>query len=234
MKKIIFLHGWVNRYIINKEENIRNFYNNLIKELSSKFEIYFPILPGFSKENDFNKPLFLDDYIDYLKNYIEKQGIDFFYLMGHSFGGQVAAKFTYYYPEKVEKLILYNAACIRKKSLKRIIFRKVSPLFKKIIGKNLFLSKLIYKILTGNFYYVYYSEHAKQTMANIINEDLSSILPYIHKETIIIWGEKDRLTPLWQGRLINKLIKKSKLIIYPNGNHNFHLKDSKFIVDCIN
>lgn len=230
-KKLIFLHGWVGKYIINKNENIYDFYKGLIEELKKFFDVEFIILPGFSNNPEPDKPYTLDDYVEYLKKFLEEKGINQFYLMGHSFGGQVACKFAYLYPERVEKLILYNAACVRKKNFKRLVFKKISKLFKNI--SNIFIKKIIYKILTGTTTPAYYSEVMKKTMSNIIEEDLTEILPQVKVNSLIIWGRKDKLTPLWQGKLIHRLIKNSQLIIHPAGDHNFHKKDPMFIVNHI-
>jgi pimeloyl-ACP methyl ester carboxylesterase len=221
MEKIIFLHGWINKYIIEKNSDIYEFYKDLIEELKKSFEVYFVHLPGFDKKN-LERPYNLDDYVEYLKNFVEKNNLKNFILIGHSFGGQVAAKFAYFHPEKIKMLILYNSACIRKKSLKE----KILNIFKnpgKLIFKSFpFLRKVFYKIFTGSTSYLKLSENMQKTMQNVINEDLTNILKEIKTDTLIIWGEKDKITPLWQGKLINKLIKNSKLIIQKNGDHSFH------------
>ena len=223
MEKIVFLHGWVNKYIIEENSDIYEFYKDLIEELKKFFEVYFIYLPGFDKKN-LERPYNLDDYIDYLKNFVDKNNLENFILIGHSFGGQVAAKFTYLYPEKVKKLILYDSACLRKKGLKKKIlniFKKPGKLIFKLFP---FLRKLFYKIFTGSTSYLKLPENMKKTMQDVISEDLTNILKDIKNETLIIWGEKDKITPLWQGKLINKLIKNFKLIIQKNGDHSFHKK----------
>ncbi len=233
MKKLVFVHGWVNKYIIEKNKNIEEFYKNLLDELKNYFEIYFITLPGFSNNPEPEKPFTLDDYVNYLKSYIEDSKLDKFYLMGHSFGGQVACKFTYLYPEKVEKLILYNSACIRKESIKQKIlkpFKKIGQLIFKISPLS---KKFIYKILTGSTYYIQLSPIMQKTYQNVIKEDLTPILPKINTETIIIWGAKDKITPLWQGKLIKKLIPNSKIYINNLGDHNFHKNNSNFIIEIL-
>ena len=59
----------------------------------------------------------------------------------------------------------------------------------------------------------------QQTFKNIVNEDLTPYLKQINTETLIIWGEQDLDTPLNDAKKINKLIKNSALIIYPNASH---------------
>jgi pimeloyl-ACP methyl ester carboxylesterase len=234
MNKLVFVHGWVNKYIINKNENIIEFYKDLIYKLNNFFEVYFVTLPGFSNNPEPEKAYFLDDYVNYLKKYTEDKNLNKFYLMGHSFGGQISCKFSYLYPDKVEKLILYNAACIRRKSLKQKILDKFkNKPFTYIFKKFPFLRKLLYKIITGSTYYLELSEIMQKTFQNVIKEDLTEILSKINVETIIIWGKKDRLTPLWQGKLISNLIKNSKIFIDKNGGHNLHKYNVDFIINSL-
>ena len=233
MKKLVFLHGWVNKYIINKDKNIEEFYQDLLSELKKYFEVHFVILPGFSNNPEPLKEYFLDDYVEYVKNYVELNKLNNFYLMGHSFGGQIACKFAYLYPEKVEKLILYNAACIRKESIKQKLLKPLREIGQSIFKIFPFLKKAVYKFLTGSTYYLQLSPIMQKTYQNVIKEDLTPLLEKIKVQTIIIWGAKDRITPLWQGKLIKKLIPDSQIFINNSGDHNFHKKNPKFIIGIL-
>jgi len=233
MKKLVFLHGWVNKYIINKDKNIEEFYQDLLNELKKYFEVHFVILPGFSNNPEPLKEYFLDDYVEYVKNYVELNKLNNFYLMGHSFGGQIACKFAYLYPEKVEKLILYNAACIRKESIKQKLLKPLRKIGQFIFKIFPLFKKAVYKFLTGSTYYLQLSPIMKKTYQNVIKEDLTPLLEKIKVQTIIIWGAKDRITPLWQGKLMKKLIPNSQIFINKSGDHNFHKKDPKFIIDIL-
>ncbi|GIW65619.1 MAG: hydrolase [Candidatus Parcubacteria bacterium] len=232
MDNLVFLHGWVNKYIIDKDKNIIDFYKNLIIELNKYFNVYFITLPGFSNILEPSKPFTLDDYVEYVRKYLEEKGINNFYLMGHSFGGQIAAKFSYYYPEKIKKLIIYNGACIRRKTIKQKILQIFKPISKLILKVSPFMvKKIFYKVVTGSTSYLKLSPIMKETMKNVISEDLTSILPSIKTDTILIWGEKDKITLLKDAYIIHQLINGSKLIIYKEGDHNFHLKNTSFIVE---
>lgn len=234
MEKLVFLHGWISKYIIEKDKDIKEFYKELIDGLKEKFEVYFFPLPGFSNNREPERPFTLDDYVNYIKEFVEKNNLENFYLMGHSFGGQIACKFAYLYPEKIKLLILYNSACIRKQNLKAKLFSKFKKVGRLMFKICPFLQKLFYKIFTGSTYYLKLSQVMKETMQNVIQEDLTGILPYIKTKTLIIWGEKDRITPIYQGRVLNSLIPNSQLVIYKNGGHNFHKQDPNFIIKNLN
>jgi pimeloyl-ACP methyl ester carboxylesterase len=56
--------------------------------------------------DDFSYELITSDIIEFARD----QGLDSFYLMGHSLGGKAAAHFALHYPEKVSKLIVLDIA----------------------------------------------------------------------------------------------------------------------------
>ena len=113
-KEIILLHGWAAN---------NNIYKKIVDRLVSKYSVYLIDLPGFGKSIDLDKEYTLDDYVLFLKKFIETLKIDNPILIGHSFGGRIAIKFSSLY--KVNKLILVDSAGIRHRSMslyKKIIF----------------------------------------------------------------------------------------------------------------
>lgn len=69
----------------------------------------------------------------------------------------------------------------------------------------------------------------KKTFSNIVNEDLTPLLKQMETETLLIWGEKDKDTPLKDGITMNKLIKNSGLITIKNGTHFIYLNMPHYI-----
>ena len=73
----------------------------------------------------------------------------------------------------------------------------------------------------------------RKTFQNIIGEDLKYYLKEINTETLLIWGKLDESTPLKDGKIMNKLIKDSALIIFPKGNHFTYLQYPILITNII-
>ena len=63
----------------------------------------------------------------------------------------------------------------------------------------------------------------RETFKKVINEDLAPYLKQINIPTIIIWGEKDKMTPIEDAYLINDDIKLSLLKILKNHGHAINL-----------
>ena len=73
----------------------------------------------------------------------------------------------------------------------------------------------------------------RETYLNVINEDISGLFSQIKVPTVIIWGEKDDITPIADAYLIKKEIKNSILEILPNVGHRIRKEAPEILVDKI-
>lgn len=219
---LIILHGWMSK--ISR-------WQHLIELLQKKFRVYFPVLPGFGKEK-LKWSWQLDDYADWLTGYLKQNKIKRPILVAHSNGGRVAIK-AVAEGLAIEKLILIASAGIKsKKNLKkRLCFLLAKT------GKCFFLLppfSFIQKPLRWFFYTLigekdYYraSGYLKPTLVNLINQDLEPFLSQLKIPTLLLWGKKDKLTPLQHAYIFKKKIKDARLIVYPSAGHDlpFSLSD---------
>lgn len=227
-KSILILPGWGN--------TSKTFYN-IINHFKEDYSIYIVDYPGFGKSPIPKKTLTIYHYADLIQNFLKEQNINNPIIIAHSFGGRITTLLTGYYKLKIDKLILIDIASIKpKKTLKQKIkektykfLKKLTPLFK---NKQNYQQKLLELFASTDYKELPKTMH--QTFKNIINEDLTNFLKHIESETLIIWGEKDQDTPLKDGKKINKLIKNSALIIYPNATHYSYLQYSTLTNNIIN
>jgi len=223
MKKLVILHGWQS----SKEKWQK------VKEAFEKeeLEIIAPDLPGFKKANQLKLPWNLDNYVNWLKDFCDRFPEPFF-LLGHSFGGRIAIKFAVKYPEKLKGLILVSAAGIRKG---KPLISKIVPLFKKFsfLPGYYFFRKVFYKFVLRKTDYLEAKGTMKETFKKVIAEDLTSYLSKIKIPTLILWGQKDKITPLNNAYLMNKEIPVSTLEIIPGAGHEINLTHPEELVKFI-
>jgi pimeloyl-ACP methyl ester carboxylesterase len=195
-KVLVILHGWA-----SSPERWRKV-KRLI-EKNSGWRVLAPSLPGFKTK--LKKPWGLDGYVKWLKKWLDDQELKQVVLLGHSFGGRVAIKFAVKNPKRVERLILVDAAGIKDK---RWLTRLKIGTFGWLANRFSFLKSLFpLSQIVRRFIYLALREKdylsaepvLRETMAQIIKEDLEPLLSEIKTPTLIIWGEKDRVTPLWMG-----------------------------------
>ena len=65
----------------------------------------------------------------------------------------------------------------------------------------------------------------RKTFVRIVNEDLKNLLPKIKPPTLLIWGENDQATPVSNGKLMERLIPDSGLVILRNAGHFSYLEN---------
>lgn len=218
-KTLIFLHGWgmSGRHWLRIAENLK------------KFDVYLIDLPGFGDSQVPPKTFDVESYKDTVKEFVKKMGIKKAVLIGHSFGGRITIKTAAEKPDFLEKIVLVNTAGVVTAST----IKKVTSLFAKLISP-VFRPKFM-QPLRKKFYSIIGSEYLEneqlsKIFSNVVSEDLVKHLSSIDTPTLIIWGDKDRVTPIDFGFLMKNKIKDSKLVIIKNAGHfSFLEKPNEFI-----
>lgn len=187
---ILVLHGWR----LNS-----TYYSSLLEILKKNgFQAYALDLPGFGEEPLRSKTMNLSDYVSFIKEYIDKKKWQKVTLIGHSFGGRVSLKYTSDNSDKVDTLILTGVPIIRDMSFKKkaqFVVASAGSKTLQILPKNLyeFLRKSLYYVI-GEWDY-YKSGELKGVFKNIISEDLIPFIKKVTVPTVLVWGEKDTITP---------------------------------------
>lgn len=190
----------------------RSFYYQL-DYFARDFEVFAPDLKGFGENKGMDYPYALDDYISEVEEFKYKNSILKPHIIAHSFGGRIAIKATAINGEFCDKLVLTGAAGLKPKN---------TP--KKIINKTLFniLKKFVKKEKLTRFYskdYLALDGVMKESFKKIISEYLDGYLDRIKNKTLIIFGDKDKETPLYMARALNKGIADSRLITVKDAGH---------------
>jgi pimeloyl-ACP methyl ester carboxylesterase len=70
-------------------------------------------------------------------------------------------------------------------------------------------------------------------MKNLITVDLKKQLKNIKIGTLIIWGKKDKATPLSDAYIMQKEIAGSKLVVINNASHSPHMTHPQDVANAI-
>ena len=177
--------------------------------------------PPFGKSDEPKTQFDIFDYSNIASLILKKEGVKEFSIVSHSFGTRVAICLCNRY--NVNKLIITGGAGLKPKNKIKKIIRKIKYKIIKIFNKNAQVGSKDYKNL---------SFVMKKTFSSIVNYDLSNLAKNINAKTLIIYGNKDKETPIYMAKKFNKIIKNSKLIIYKNCGHFAYLQNfEQFLID---
>ncbi|MFI3252340.1 MAG: alpha/beta hydrolase [bacterium] len=202
------MHGWG----ATKET-----YDKVVEHLQENFCCYQIDLPGFG-ESTIDKSLSLDEYTNILREFILKENILNPIIIGHSFGGRIAINYASLYD--IKQLVLIDSAGVRTFKLNVYLKIKLYKMCKKLKIKN----------NLGSTDYKNSNQLLKGTMNKIVPIDLREKMKLVHCDTLILWGENDKVTPLKEGRIIKKTIKNSSLIVIPKAKHFPYIEKHRYFM----
>lgn len=215
---IILLHGWGQNIEMMKP---------LGDNFSKKYRINILDLPGFGNSEEPREAWSINDYRVMLEKFVKELNIKNPIVIGHSFGGRVAI--CYSAVNKIKKLVLFGSPCIRgeeKLSLKVKVLKglKKLPLMDKVgeVMKN-YIGSRDYKNATPIM---------RETLVNVVNEDLSSCAKKIKVPTLLIWGDNDTEAPVEDARGLESIMEDAGLIIL-SGSHYAYLENLGQVVNIL-
>lgn len=232
---VVLLHGWG-----GEVASFRPVFRYLIKN----FKVYSFDFPGFGKSNIPTTPWGVSEYSDFLSGFFQRLNIEKASLIAHSFGGRVAIFFATKFLEKVNRLILIDSAGIKPRRTIKYYVRICGAK----IGRRIFTSRIFGNYgerVLGKLYNQLGSKDYQKagsmrgTLVKVVNEDLRPLLPKIQSPTLLIWGENDKDVPLFYGRIMEKEIKGSTLVVLKGAGHfsylerfsDFCLVVSRFLIE---
>jgi len=173
-----------------------------------------------------------------VRKWMDAMGLKDAVIAGNSLGGGVAWLMALMHPDKVNSLILVDAAAY---PIEMPSVMKMSALPLSAAVSKLFFSRGIVRWSLREVYYrrdrithaqvdAYYdrlrTKNALDAQIAVVQSlDYKKFEPYIRripeikKRTLIIWGENDRWVPLHVGQRLNKELPASKLVVIPSCGH---------------
>ncbi len=217
---IVLLHGW------GADSSRFNPLSTKLKQLGLDVKSFD--MPGFGKEPPPADVWGVKDYSNWLIEKLKSEDVQFpIFLLGHSFGGAVAIKFTHDNPELVKKLLLISPAAVRfKRSKKGWLWASLVEIGKftfSLPGISYFYDFarwFVYRVLRQKDYYKA-NGVMRKVMAKILQEDLRPIFKDIKTPTLLVWGTDDVFTPFKLHKFYTESFPNLTFKSYQGKGHNF-------------
>jgi pimeloyl-ACP methyl ester carboxylesterase len=211
---ILILHGW-GAHI----EAI----GPILAALEGAADVVALDLPGFGESDPPPSAWNAGDYARFVLEFLDQLGIERAHIVGHSHGGRVAIVIASEKHERVERLLLVDAAGLRPKRTWRYRRRvAVAKLGRAVAavggppGKRL-QERMRARVASRD--YLEASETMRGTFRAVIAEDLTGRLPRISAPTLLVWGDRDDDTPLWMAHRMEELIPDAGLVVLEGAGH---------------
>ena len=213
---VLLLHGWGSSFDV---------YKGIIATLENRCRVVAVNFPGCGNSDTMSEPWNIDDYCNFILEFMRAIDLENPIMIGHSHGGRVILKMAaegLVCPPKI--VLLDSAGLIPKKSAKQKFRAKSFKAIKKILTLPIIRNHsegLLDKARKyyGSADYNAAPEVLRKTLVSLVNTDLRDIIHNIKCPTLLIWGDKDTATPLSDAKIIESLIPDAGLCVLEGCGH---------------
>jgi Predicted hydrolases or acyltransferases (alpha/beta hydrolase superfamily) len=215
---ILFLHGWGSHFML---------FGDILDSLTSHYRVLALDFPGCGGTPEPPQAWTLDDYCDFVTAFLQERGVERVILLGHSHGGRVSIQLAARaaLPFAITKLILVDSAGVRAKRTtaqksRTAVYKTVRNLLSVRWVEEQFPEALeAWRARHGSADYNAASPIMRETLVNMVNMDLTHLMPLIGQPVLLIWGERDDATPLSDAKTMERLFPDAGLVVLPGAGH---------------
>ena len=204
---IILLHGWGGSNV--------SFFGAYEYLCSLNRDVIAVDFPGFGSSDFPPVEWGIEDYALCIGELINALKIRKAAIVGHSFGGRVALCLGH--REFVDRIVLVDSAGLKPRKSIAKEFKIWRYKQAKKMGRD--VSEF------GSVDYLALSQVMKHVFVRIVNTHLDEMMARISCPTLIVWGKRDKETPIYMARRLKRGIKDSSLVLL-NGGHYAYAEDN--------
>ena len=191
----------------------------LADRFAREFRVTLVDFYGFGSSPHPARALCLDDYAKGVLDIMEKEGIEDAVLIGHSFGGRVAMRLAAN-SRRVKALVLIDSAGVPPRRGAKYYLKVWSYKLKRKLG--------LISSQAGSKDYARLSGAMKETFVRIVNESNLPDCESIICPTLLLWGSKDKDTPLYMCKKLKARISGAEAVVIEGAGHFSYLEKPEF------
>ncbi len=204
-------------------------WDGFLDDLAAHRRVYAPAHPGSEETDDLEHLDGLSDLVLYYDDLFDRLGLERFDLVGHSFGGMVAAEYAATFRDRVNKLVLIDAMglwrddvpvgdhlLVSPEKLVKLLFNDPS---KPEVAAKLAMPTdhdAMNAALVQRFGALASTSHF---IHPIPERGLKRRLPRIKAETLVLWGAQDALVPAVYAAEFAALIPNARIQMIEQAGH---------------
>ncbi len=227
---VVFVHGL--------GDNGARDWDKINLALSRRYHTIAFDLPGFGrsdKGDEIYSPKNYAKFVNWIIMTYAKQPV---ILMGHSMGGAIALYMAAEHPERVERLVLVDAAGILHRStlLKFLVSfpsgstendnagrngSGISTWLARAIERSEIISRRLGGVIDETRIRRLFIDDTPMTIAGaeLMETNFSPLISKVTAPTLVVWGERDRIAPLRTGQVLAEWLTRARLVTIADAGH---------------
>lgn len=209
--------------------------------LADRFRVYLPFHPGFGESGPAPHLTGMQDMIVHNLRLIEALGLKKPHLMGHSMGGWMAAEMAVVAGERFDKLVLNAPAGLNDPAYPAADLSAIAP--QDLPGYLAHNIEVALRYFPGGSdcpppeQFGADREREGAALGNILkvhgmgHPNLGRWLSRIPNETLVVWGDRDRMLPPGQASLWAARIPNARALSVPGVGHFLMQEDPTCVVE---
>ncbi|MBN1579902.1 MAG: alpha/beta fold hydrolase [Anaerolineae bacterium] len=238
-------------------------WRHLVQPLSDHYRVVALDLPGFGRSDQPRRAYTIPFFQTVLAELLDKLGRTQAILTGHSLGGAIAHAFTLAHPDRVNRLILIGGSLVARSQrldLATLLFlvpglgewmytrlrtdpeaayQTLQPYYGDLdnlpeADRTFLFQRVNERVWSDGQRHAFFStfRHLARTLP-ARQRNLAAELEKLATPTTAIWGERDRINPVENGRILLDLQPSVRLVIVPDAGHNVHQENPKAVLAAI-
>jgi pimeloyl-ACP methyl ester carboxylesterase len=193
--------------------------------------VYAPLLPGWKAGRLPAQITSVNDYARLMLAFMDAEKLEKADLVGHSLGGWIALRMALLAPDRIGQLVLVDSMGL---DVPKVPATDISKLDATALYDAAFATKSGVMVAAGDFGGVPLNLRGGALFKHILNgqRNLTELtggkcgevslmceLDNISAQTLIVWGDADRLTPLDHAYILSSHIRRSRLVVIDGAGH---------------
>ncbi len=210
----------------------RTWQKNIV-ELSEKYTVYAPDLPGYGGSQRLAGDYYIPELSDFIGSFASSLGLERFYLVGHSMGGGVALDYALKSPQKIKKLVLVSSLCLGREIAFWVRLFSIPAILRSVGVLTISILKSIKWMaerLNPAEFIMPLSPASMTVGGNISTIRQQSVvlkdrLAEVAMPTLLVWGSRDPIVPVRHAYQAAKVIPNCQVKVFENCGHNVHREE---------
>ncbi|HZU11266.1 MAG TPA: alpha/beta fold hydrolase [Chloroflexota bacterium] len=183
----------------------------VVPALAERYRLYLLDLPGFGSRRHRVPWRPFNEVSAWIVSWMDAVGIGPAHVVGHSMGGALAVRLAVDTPQRVQRLVLVDAAVV--------------PISPYLPGYALPFTRAVRRLAPAFLPVLAFDairagpRTLRRAAVDLLQQDLRPDLGRVQAPTLIIWGAEDTLVPLPVGRLLRDEIPQARLVVLPHAGH---------------